>query len=70
MATITTQDGTQIFYALHGKDDQVVPIDEASRQTITLLRRGTLKTYPGLPHGMCTTHRDVINAGILAFVRG
>jgi non-heme chloroperoxidase len=40
---------------LHGEDDQVVPIDDASRITIKLLKTGALKTYPGYPHGMCTT---------------
>ncbi len=55
---------------LHGEDDQIVPIDDSARLGIKLLRNGTLKTYPGLPHGMATTHADVINADILAFIRG
>jgi len=55
---------------LHGEDDQIVPIDDSARIGITLLKHGTLKTYPGLPHGMATTHADVINADILAFIRG
>lgn len=55
---------------LHGEDDQIVPIDDSARVAITLLKHGTLKTYPGLPHGMATTHADVINADILAFIRG
>jgi non-heme chloroperoxidase len=55
---------------LHGEDDQVVPIDDASRLTIKLLKQGRLKTYPGYPHGMCTTHADVINADLLAFIKG
>ncbi|WP_396615001.1 alpha/beta fold hydrolase [Lysobacter soli] len=55
---------------LHGDDDQVVPIADSALLTIKLLRHGTLKVYPGYPHGMCTTHADVINAGLLAFVRG
>jgi non-heme chloroperoxidase len=55
---------------LHGEDDQVVPIDDASRLTIKLLKHGRLKTYPGYPHGMCTTHADVINADLLAFIKG
>jgi non-heme chloroperoxidase len=54
---------------LHGEDDQVVPIDDSARITITLLKRGTLKTYPGLPHGMCTTHHDLINPDLLAFIK-
>jgi len=55
---------------LHGEDDQIVPIDDSARLTIKLLKNGTLKTYPGLPHGMATTHADVINADLLAFIRG
>jgi non-heme chloroperoxidase len=55
---------------LHGEDDQVVPIDDSARITITLLKHGTIKTYPGYPHGMATTHADVINADLLAFIKG
>lgn len=54
---------------LQGEDDQVVPIDDASRLAIKLLKHGTLKTYPGYPHGMCTTHPDVINQDLLAFIK-
>ncbi|WP_315711421.1 MULTISPECIES: alpha/beta hydrolase [unclassified Bradyrhizobium] len=55
---------------MHGEDDQIVPIDDSARIGIKLLKHGTLKTYPGFPHGMATTHADVINADLLAFVRG
>ncbi|ADL01464.1 alpha/beta fold hydrolase [Brevundimonas subvibrioides] len=54
---------------MHGEDDQIVPIDDSARIAITLLKHGTLKTYPGLPHGMCTTHAETINADLLAFFR-
>ena len=54
---------------LQGEDDQVVPIGDASRLAIKLLKHGTLKTYPGYPHGMCTTHPDVINQDLLAFIK-
>lgn len=54
---------------LHGDDDQIVPIDDSARLSAPLLKNGTLKIYPGLPHGMCTTHADVINADLLAFIR-
>ncbi len=54
---------------LHGEDDQIVPIDASGRASVTLLRNGTLKTYPGLPHGMLTTHADTVNADLLAFVK-
>jgi non-heme chloroperoxidase len=52
-----------------GDDDQIVPIDDASRLWIKLLKNGTLKVYPGYPHGMLTTHADVINPDLLAFIR-
>jgi non-heme chloroperoxidase len=55
---------------MQGDDDQVVPIDDASRLTIKLLKNGTLKVYPGFPHGMCTTHAEVINPDLLAFIKG
>lgn len=54
---------------MHGEDDQIVPIADAALIGIKLLKHGTLKTYPGLPHGMCSTHADVINADLLAFFR-
>jgi non-heme chloroperoxidase len=54
---------------MHGDDDQVVPIADASLLTIKLLKNGTLKVYPGYPHGMCTTHADVINPDLLAFIQ-
>ena len=55
---------------LHGEDDQIVPIDAAARESIKLLRHGTLKTYPGFSHGMLTVDADTLNADILTFVRG
>jgi non-heme chloroperoxidase len=55
---------------LHGDDDQIVPIADSALLSARLVKQGTLKVYPGLPHGMCTTHPDVINRDLLAFVRG
>ncbi|MDZ4374560.1 MAG: alpha/beta hydrolase [Phenylobacterium sp.] len=55
---------------LHGEDDQVVPIDASARQAVKLLSNGTLKTYPGLSHGLFATHPDVVNADLLAFIQG
>jgi non-heme chloroperoxidase len=55
---------------MHGEDDQIVPIEDSARIGIKLLKHGTLKTYPGFPHGMATTHADVINADLLAFIKG
>jgi non-heme chloroperoxidase len=55
---------------LHGDDDQVVPYKDAALLQAKLLKQGTLKIYPGFPHGMITTQADVINADILAFIKG
>ncbi|MCU4178468.1 alpha/beta fold hydrolase [Bosea sp. BH3] len=55
---------------LHGDDDQVVPIANAALKSIKLLKNGTLKVYPGYPHGMLTTHAEVINPDLLAFIKG
>ena len=57
-------------FVMHGDDDQIVPYEDAALLTIKLLRHGTLKIYPGFPHGMLTTQADTINADILAFIRG
>ena len=54
---------------MHGEDDQIVPIADSAPLTAKLLKHGTLKTYPGFPHGMATTHADVINKDLLAFVK-
>jgi non-heme chloroperoxidase len=55
---------------MHGDDDQIVPIADAALLSIKLLKNGTLKVYPGFPHGMCTTHAEVINPDLLAFIKG
>ncbi len=55
---------------LHGDDDQIVPIGGSSVLTAKLVRDGRLKVYPGLPHGMCTTHPDIINPDLLTFIKG
>ncbi|AFT84885.1 alpha/beta fold hydrolase [Paraburkholderia phenoliruptrix] len=55
---------------LHGEDDQIVPIADSAHKSIKLLKNGTLKTYPGFSHGMLTVNADVLNADLLAFVRG
>ncbi len=54
---------------MQGDDDQVVPYKDASLLQAKLLKHGTLKIYPGYPHGLMTTHADVINADLLAFIR-
>ena len=55
---------------MHGEDDQIVPIHDSALKAIDLLRHGTLKTYDGLPHGMCATHPEVVNPDLLAFIEG
>lgn len=54
----------------HGDDDQIVPYADSGPLSAKLLRNGILKTYQGFPHGMPVTHADVINADILAFIKG
>ena len=55
---------------MHGDDDQIVPIGASALLSSKLVTGATLKVYPGLPHGMCSTHKDIINADLLAFVKG
>ncbi len=55
---------------LQGDDDQVVPYKDAALLQAKLIKNSTLKIYPGFPHGMLTTHADVINPDLLAFVKG
>ena len=54
---------------MHGDDDQIVPYKDAALLSAKLLKNSTLKIYPGFPHGMLTTHADVINQDLLAFIR-
>jgi non-heme chloroperoxidase len=55
---------------LHGDDDQIVPIGASAMLSSKLVKGSTLKVYPGLPHGMCSTHKDQINADLLSFISG
>jgi non-heme chloroperoxidase len=55
---------------MHGDDDQIVPYADAALLSVKLLRNATLKIYEKFPHGMCTTHADVINPDLLAFMKG
>jgi non-heme chloroperoxidase len=56
-------------FVIQGDDDQVVPYKDASLKQHELLQNSTLKIYEGYPHGMLTTHADVINPDILAFIQ-
>jgi non-heme chloroperoxidase len=53
----------------HGTDDQVVPYEDSAPLTVELLKHGTLKSYEGYPHGMLSTHPDVLNRDILEFIK-
>lgn len=55
---------------MHSTDDQIVPYADAGPKAAALLRHGTFKSYDGMPHGMHTTHADIINADLLAFICG
>jgi non-heme chloroperoxidase len=54
----------------HGDDDQIVPIDASARLSSHLIEGATLIVYAGYPHGMLTTHADVLNPDLLAFIKG
>jgi non-heme chloroperoxidase len=54
---------------MHGDDDQIVPIGASAMLSSKLVKGSTLKVYPGLPHGMCSTHKDQINEDLLAFFK-
>ena len=54
---------------MHGDDDQIVPFADSAPLSAKLLKKGTLKVYEHLPHGMCTTHAGIVNPDLLAFVR-
>ena len=54
---------------MHGDDDQIVPIADSALLSAKRVKNSTLKVYKGYPHGMCTTHPDVINPDLLAFIK-
>ncbi len=54
---------------MHGEDDQICPFPTTGARSVKLLKHGTLKSYPGLPHGMPTTHAEIINADLLTFIK-
>lgn len=55
---------------IHGDDDQIVPIDDSARLSAKIVTGATLKVVAGAPHGLCTTHKDLVNAELLAFFKG
>jgi non-heme chloroperoxidase len=54
---------------MHGDDDQIVPYADSAPLSAKLVQNGTLKTYPGFPHGMPTTQAETINVDLLAFLQ-
>jgi len=54
---------------MHGDDDQIVPIADSALLSAKIVKHATLKVYEGLPHGMCTTHAEQINADLLRFIK-
>ena len=54
---------------MHGDDDQIVPYADSGPLSAKLLKHSTFKSYKDYPHGMPTTHADVINADLLAFIK-
>ena len=55
---------------MHGEDDQIVPFATTGKLSAEIVKGAKLKSYPGFPPGMPTTHADVINADLLAFIQG
>jgi non-heme chloroperoxidase len=55
---------------MHSEDDQIVPYADSGPLSAKLLRHSTFKSFKDLPHGMPTTHADIVNAEILAFLKG
>ena len=54
----------------HGDDEQIFPVADSAPLSANLLKKGSLKIYERFPYSMCMTHADVINADLLAFIRG
>ena len=54
---------------IHGDDDQIVPIDDAARKAVKIVKNATLKVYPGAPHGLATTHKNQLNKDLLDFAK-
>jgi len=55
---------------LHGDDDQIVPIADSAMLSSKIVKDAKLKVIPGAPHGMCSTHKDLINGELLSFIQG
>lgn len=54
---------------VHGDDDQIVPIEGSALRSVELIKNATLKIYEGAPHGLADTHKERLNADLLAFLK-
>jgi non-heme chloroperoxidase len=54
---------------IHGDDDQIVPIADSALLSVKLVKQAQLLTYPGAPHGLCTTEKERVNHDLLEFIR-
>ena len=54
---------------IHGDDDQIVPIGASAHAAVKIAPKAQLKVYPGAPHGLCSTHKDQVNADLLVFLK-
>ena len=54
---------------IHGDDDQIVPISASAQRTAALIKKSKLSVYSGAPHGLTVTHKDMLNADLLAFLK-
>jgi non-heme chloroperoxidase len=54
---------------IHGDDDQIVPIGASAHAAVKIAPKAHLKIYPGAPHGLCSTHKDQVNADLLEFFK-
>ena len=54
---------------IHGDDDQIVPIGASAQAAVKIAPKAQFKVYSGAPHGLCTTHKDQVNADLLAFFK-
>jgi non-heme chloroperoxidase len=55
---------------LHGDNDQIVPIGTSAMLSSKLIKNATMKIYKGALHGLCSPHKDQVNAALLAFIKG
>jgi non-heme chloroperoxidase len=60
---------TMSTLVLQGDADQIVPLDDSGKLSAKIVPDGTLVVVPGAPHGICTTHADIVNEQLLAFIR-